>query len=74
MEYICEDKFCTYDGPKPFVLKIPQEVSVDPHNIATLFCPHCGGALTKKKRNDCQDDMASLDCPTPCGPQTSVVK
>jgi hypothetical protein len=41
MEYYCESKKCPFDGPQPFVLSLPEEVCVDEHNCATMFCPHC---------------------------------
>lgn len=74
MEYVCEDKFCTYEGRKPFVLKIPQEVSVDTHNIATLFCPHCGSALKKRNNKDARDDMMPTKEAPIGGPQASLEK
>ena len=52
MEYFCEKPTCPYDGEKPYVLSIPTEVCVDKHNIATLFCPHCGGKLTEKEAQE----------------------
>jgi hypothetical protein len=49
MKYLCMENKCPFDGTKPFVLSIPQEVCVDKHNIATLFCPHCGSNLKEKE-------------------------
>ena len=52
MDYFCEKSTCPFEGEKPYVLSIPTEACVDQHNIATLFCPHCGGKLTVKEAHE----------------------
>ena len=47
MEFSCPEKECQYEGVGPYVLSIPQEACVDEQNVATPFCPHCGGSLVK---------------------------
>ena len=47
MEYHCKSKECPYDGPRPYVLSLPEELNVDEHNCATMFCPHCEQELVK---------------------------
>jgi hypothetical protein len=47
MDYSCPASGCTFSGGAPYTTHIPQEL-YEGHNIATLFCPHCGCALEKK--------------------------
>lgn len=48
MEYHCNHKNCSYEGPGPYVLVVPAEICADEHNCATLFCPHCEHELVKR--------------------------
>ena len=47
MEFQCQSKDCPFEGPKPFVLSLPEEIQVDAHNVATMFCPYCEKELVK---------------------------
>ena len=50
MEFYCTEKGCSEKRNKPYTVKVPQEMCVDEHNCATMFCPHCPGTLVKKEQ------------------------
>ena len=58
MEFGCVRAECPYDGPRPYVLKVPPEACVDEHNCATFFCPHCAGELVKIDTDDTDTKLA----------------
>ena len=41
MDFQCQYEDCPFEGPEPYRISLPEEIQVDPHNIATMFCPHC---------------------------------
>jgi hypothetical protein len=47
MEYRCQSKDCPFEGPQPYMVSLPEEIQVDEHNLATMFCPHCEKKLVK---------------------------
>lgn len=51
MEFYCAEKKCPSKGMGAYAVKLPQEVSVDEHNLATLFCPHCQSQLIRKEQD-----------------------
>ena len=52
MEFYCPEKGCCEKGNKLYTIKLPQEICVDEHNCATIFCPHCRGELVKKEQGN----------------------
>ena len=49
MEFYCAEEGCPVKGGKPYTVTLPQEVSVDEHNCATMFCAYCQSKLIKKE-------------------------
>lgn len=47
MNYLCTETNCTFEGDKPYAIRIPMEV-YERHNMATPLCPYCGAELEKK--------------------------
>ena len=47
MNFFCKSAKCKIECDGPYETHIPVEV-YDRHNMATLFCPHCGSELEKK--------------------------
>ena len=49
MDFYCAEENCPATGVAPYVLRLPDEACMDEQNFATVFCPHCGRSLRKKK-------------------------
>ena len=50
MEFYCAGKGCPAKGSQPYAVKLPEEMCVDEHNCAAMFCPHCLSTLVKKEQ------------------------
>ena len=49
MDFYCPEKNCPSSGIQTYVLRLPDEAYMDEQNLATVFCPHCGRTLVRKK-------------------------
>ena len=49
MDFYCPEKNCPSSGIERYVLRLPDEAYMDEQNLATVFCPHCGRTLVRKK-------------------------
>jgi hypothetical protein len=49
MKLYCVEKGCQAEHDKPYVIDFSPETYMDEHNVADMFCPHCGKTLEKNE-------------------------